>query len=120
MRNSDVPEPLTNRSERRSESREPAKDCFNAEIKMLGFPIYQVKLTDISPTGAGIVVREDSSLLSLLTVGRILDVRFHSDEQEDPTHAVTQFKAEVEHISEVKKGRYKGHRLVGIRMLGNE
>jgi len=45
---------------------------YNAEIKMLGYPVYQVKIADISPTGAGIVVKEDSSFLSLLTVGRVL------------------------------------------------
>ena len=117
MKSSDVPEPLTEASERRSESRERPKDCFDAEIKMLGYPVYQVKIADISPTGAGIVVKEDSSLLSLLTVGRVLDVRFHSGDQ---ASADVQFKAEVKHISELKEGRYKGHRLVGIRMLGNE
>ncbi|UCF95485.1 MAG: hypothetical protein JSW39_15510, partial [Desulfobacterales bacterium] len=74
---------------------------------------------DISPTGAGIVVKEDSSLLGLLTVDRVLDVRFHADEQDRPG-AVKQFKAEVKHISEIKEGRYKGHRLVGIQVLGNE
>ena len=118
MKSSDVTEPLTEPPERRSETREPAKEGYNAEIKMLGYPIYQVKIADISPTGARIVVKEDSSLLSLLTVGRILDVRFHSDDQDWPD-AVIQFEAEVKHISEIKEGRYKGHRLVGIQMLAN-
>ena len=117
MKSSDVPEPLTEASERRSESRERPKDCFDAEIKMLGYPVYQVKIADISPTGASIVVKDDSSLLSLVIVGRVLDVRFHSGDQ---ASADVQFKAEVKHISELKEGRYKGHRLVGIRMLGNE
>jgi PilZ domain len=117
MKSSDVTDPLTNPQERRSETRERPKDCFDAEIKMLGYPVYQVKIADISPTGVGIVVKEDSSLLSLLTVGRVLDVRFHSGGQ---ASADVQFKAEVKHISELKEGRYKGHRLVGIRLLGNE
>jgi hypothetical protein len=113
-------EPLTEPAERRSEIREPAKDDYNTEIKMLGYPVYQVKIADISPTGAGIVVKEDSSLLSLLTAGRVLDVRLHSDEQDNRPDAVGEFKAEVKHISELKEGRYKGHRLVGIQILKNE
>ena len=113
-------EPLMRPGERRSETRDPAEDDHNAEINMLGYPVYQVKIADISPTGAGIVVKEDSSLLGLLTVGRVLDVQFHSGEPENQLGAVKQFKAEVKHISEVREGRYKGHRLVGIQALGNE
>jgi len=120
MEDSDDTEPLTEPPERRSETREPAKDCYNAEIKMLGYPVYQLKIADISPTGVRIVVREDSSLLGLLTVGRVLDIQFHAGELENQPDAVRHFKAEVKHISEVNKGRYKGHRLVGIRVLGNE
>jgi hypothetical protein len=59
-------------------------------------------------------------MLDLLTEGRLLDVRLHSGEPESPAGAVRQFKAEVKHISEVKAGRYKGHWLVGIQVLGNE
>jgi hypothetical protein len=120
MENSDDTEPLTEPTDRRFETREPAKDDYNAEIKMLGYPVYQVKIADISPNGSAIVVKEDSSLLNLLTVGRTLDVRFHIDEPENQINAVKQFKAEVKHISELKEGRYKGHRLVGLQMLGNE
>ena len=119
MENSDDTESLTQPLERRSEIRDPAKEDYNAEIKMLGYPVYQVKIADISPTGAGIVVKEDSSLLDLLTVGRVLDVQFHADEQDRPG-IVKQFKAEVKHISEVRAGRYKGHWLVGIQVLANE
>ena len=117
MKNSDAPGPLTTRSERRSKTRQRHEDCYNAEIKILGYPIYQVKIANISPIGAGILVKEASSLLRLLTVGRILDVRFHCDAQENRTDAVVQFKAEVKHISELKHGRYRGHRLVGISIL---
>jgi hypothetical protein len=80
MKSSYVAVPLTELPERRSETREPAKVDYNAEIKMLGYPVYQVKIADISLTGAAIVVKEDSSLLGLPTVGRVLDVRFHADE----------------------------------------
>jgi hypothetical protein len=111
---------LTEPPDRRSETRDPAKEDYNAEIKMLGYPVYQVKIADISPTGAGIVVKADSSLLDVLTVGRVLDVRIHSGELENQPGAVKQFKAEVKHISQVRAGRYKGHRLVGIQVPGND
>ncbi|UCF90518.1 MAG: hypothetical protein JSW39_19785 [Desulfobacterales bacterium] len=60
MEDRDTTETLTERIERRFEIRETAKDWCDAEIKMLGYPVYQVKTADISPTGAGIVVKEDS------------------------------------------------------------
>jgi hypothetical protein len=119
MKSSHVPKPLNEPRERRSETREPAKEDYNAEIKMLGYPVYQIKMADISPTGAAIVVKEDSALLALLTVGRVLDVRFHADDQDRPS-AVRQFKAAVKHITEMKEGRYKDHRLVGLQILENE
>ena len=117
MKSLDDTAPLTEPVERRSETRAPAKEDYNAEIKLLGYPVYQIKIADISPSGAAIVVKEDSSLLELLTVGRVLDVRFHSGEPENQPDAVRQFKAEVKHISEPKEGRYKGHWLVGIQVL---
>ena len=120
MEDPDDTESLTEPPERRSENREPAKEDYNAEIKMLGYPVYQVKIADVSPAGAGIVVKADSSLLDVLTVGQVLDVRFHSGEPETQSGAVKQFKAEVKHISEVRAGRYNGHRLVGIQVLANE
>jgi len=120
MKSLDGTELLIDLPERRSETREPAKDDYNAEIKMLGYPIYQVKIADISSTGASIVVKEDSSLLDLLTVGREFDVQLHADEPESQARAGRQFKAEVKHISDVSAGRYKGHRVVGIQMVGDE
>ena len=94
--------PLTKPAESRSETWETAKDDYDAEIKMLGYPVYQVKLADISPTGAAIVVKEDSSLLALLTVGRVLDVRFHGNKK-DRLGAVEQFKAEASRYPNLKK-----------------
>jgi hypothetical protein len=120
VKNSGITEPLTQPPESRPEKREPAKETYNAEIKLLGCPVYQVKIADTAWTGSATVVNDDSSLHSFLTANRVLDVRYHSDEPEKRPDTVKQFKAEVKHVSEVKQGRYKGHRLVGIQILEND
>ncbi len=114
MKISDVTDPSIQLPERRFEAREPAKACYNAEIKIVGYPIYQVKLADVSQTGAGLLVNEGSSLLSLLQVGRLLEVRFNFEDQPGTD---VQFKAEVKHISDMKENRYKGHKMVGISLV---
>ncbi|UCF90164.1 MAG: hypothetical protein JSW39_17925 [Desulfobacterales bacterium] len=77
-------------------------------------PLYQFKVRDVSPKGAGIIVREDSEFLGLIKVGQELDVNFISPKGTQPSGL---YRAEVEHISRLEKGRYKGHRLVGISIL---
>ena len=101
-------------SERRATARSTRLRNHRIEIKFVGEPVYQFKVRDVSPKGAGILVKDDSAFLTMIEVGRILEVNFISPRGSEPAGF---FKAEIKHISHLKKSRYKGHLVIGISIL---
>ena len=100
--------------ERRSQTRDTAKDCYRAEIRLVGVPVYELKLTDLSSTGACILVKKDSLLLNHLELEQNVMVKYYLEDRSKPTEA---FKAEIRHITKAKEGRFKGHYLAGLSIL---
>ena len=99
---------------RRALTRDAAKDCYRAEIRLAGVAIYEAKLKDLSLMGASILVKEDSFLLNKMKVGKALTVKYYLDDRSKPTN---EFKAQIEHITKVNEGRFKGHYLAGLSIL---
>jgi hypothetical protein len=100
--------------EKRTALRAPRLRNYRVEIKLVGQPIYQFKVTDVSPQGAGLLVHESSDFLKLIEVGQTLEVMFISPQGSQPNGA---YKVEVRHITARDRSRYKGVRLVGVRIL---
>ena len=100
--------------ERRSENRIEAKDYYRAEIRLVGVPVYEVKIKDLSSKGACILVKDNSSLLHHLEIGQIVTVKFYLEDRSKPTEM---FAAKIIHISEVENGRFKGHISAGLSIL---
>ena len=103
-----------NFQERRKRPRSPASEHM-IEFLMRGTPSYQLKLRDISETGAGVIVRSDSKFLSLIQTGMELDIRlitprgsrFHAGE----------YRGRVIQTCELAEGQFRGHQLVGIELI---
>ena len=100
--------------EKRSESRSTKLKDYRVEIKLIGEPIYQFKVTDVSTKGAGLLINANSGFLKMIGVGQIVDVNFISPQGLNPTGM---HRVEIRHITKIDKGRYNGHRLVGILIL---
>jgi len=100
--------------EKRSEPRSTNLRDYRVEIKFVGEPIYQFRVTDVSTKGAGLLLTDNSAFLKMIEVGQIVDVNFISPQGLNPTGM---YKAEIRHITKMNKGRYNGHRLVGIHIL---
>jgi hypothetical protein len=100
--------------ERRSENRQSAKDCYSAEIRLVGVPVYEVKLKDLSSKGACLLFQFNSSLLNHLQIGQDLTIKYFLEDRSKPSEM---FQAKVKHITEVKEGRFKGYFLVGLSIL---
>ncbi len=47
-------------TDKRSEVRLQAKRYYHAEIRLVGVPVYEVKIKDLSSKGTSILVKEDS------------------------------------------------------------
>jgi hypothetical protein len=99
---------------RRSESRQVAKDCYSAEIRLVGIPVHEVKLKDISSKGACFLFKDNSSLLGNLQTGQDLKVKYFFEDRSKPSEM---FQAKVRHITEVKEGRFKGYYSAGLSIL---
>jgi hypothetical protein len=100
--------------ERRSETRQVAKECYSAEIRLVGVPVYEVKLKNLSSKGACLLFQNNSSLLNHLLIGQELKVKYFF---EDRSKSSEIFQAKVKHITEVKEGRFKGYYLAGLSIL---
>lgn len=99
--------------ERRSQKREAAKYCYHAEIRLIGVPVYEVKIKDMSPKGASILVNKDSLLLNHLGIGKTISVKYYLG---DRSKAVGPFKANIVHLTQLE-GRFQGHFSVGLSIV---
>jgi len=100
--------------ERRSESRQSAKDGYTAEIRLVGVPVHEVKLKDISSKGACILFQNNSSLVNHLKTGQNLTVKYFLGDRSKPSEIV---QAKVKHITEAKEGQFKRNYLAGLSIL---
>jgi len=101
--------------ERRAEPRSSKLPAHRVEIKFPSVPVYQLKVRDVSPNGAGIIVRADSKFLTMVQIGQELNVNFLAPA--DDATLSGQYRLRIEHISELENGRFKGHHVVGISIL---
>lgn len=106
--------PSNQKDEKRRQARKPELRNHRIEIKLVGEPIYQFKLTDLSSRGAGLVVNKASRFLKLTEVGQVLEVNFLSPQGTEPSG---RYRVEVRHITDTDYGHYKGVRRVGVRIL---
>ncbi len=100
--------------EKRVERRSPTLRNHRIEIKLAGAPIYQFRVTDVSTAGAGILINENSGFMRMIAVGQVMDVNFISPKGSEPSGM---FRVEIRHMTQMERSKYKGLRLVGIRIL---
>ena len=98
-------------SERRAEPRHPSRRFHSVEMKLASLPIYLFKLKDVSANGACFMVKEGSDILKHLKVGQMLNMRYHAEDETQPSEV---FKSEIKHITKALEKPYKGHYLIGI------
>ena len=101
-------------TERRAKHQRTQLRNYRVEIKLTHAPIYQFRVNDVNPDGAGILIKEDSKFLSMIEVGQIVDAYFISPKGTDPTG---NHKVEIRHITKPNEGKNKGHFLVGLKIL---
>ena len=71
--------------EKRSEQRHATSRCYRIEIKLVGVPIYQFRLINVTDKGASILIKDDSDFLSMIKIDQIIDVTFISPENAHPS-----------------------------------
>jgi len=100
--------------ERRADPRRTTLRNYRVEIKLIGEPIYQFRVTNVSLKGAGLFVKEDSDFLKLISIDQVVEADFISPDGTDPNG---KYKAEIRHVTEPNNGKHEGHCLVGLSIL---
>lgn len=100
--------------EKRSEPRRAKLINYRIEIKLLGNPIYQFRVIDVTTLGAGILIKDDSSFLNEIEKDQVIEANFISPQGSEPSGI---YSAKIRHITAPDKSVHKGHRLVGISIL---
>jgi hypothetical protein len=60
----EIEQKATSFKERRAKHRRTVLRNYRVEIKLIGAPIYQFRVRDVSPDGVGILIKEDSKFLT--------------------------------------------------------
>ncbi len=104
--------------ERRSEPRMIIEEYCSVEFSISRLePAYQFRIREMSSSGMGILVKEDSALLKPLSVGDILNLKYNPVDPLDPPEYL---KTEIKHITKDEHGRFRGHYFVGLSILGKQ
>ena len=104
-------------NERRAWSRKIKIKNYRIEMMLIGEPIYQFKVRDVSLNGAGFLVKENSNFLNLIEVGQVVKANLLSPTGDAPSGI---YKAEIKHITTPRNGKHKGHLLVGVCLIEKE
>ncbi len=101
-------------TEKRNAARSTQLYNHRVEIKLVGEPLYQFRVTDVSDQGAGLLITPGSRFLENIEVGQILEVNFISPQGIAPSGW---YQSEIKHITEMQTGPYQGLKRVGIKIL---
>ncbi len=104
--------------EKRSEPRDVVDKFYSVEFALKGIDfVYQFKIWNMSSKGMCVLIKEDSDVLKHLKAGDIVDMKYYSSDSLAPTEHL---QTEIMHITKDEEGRFKGHVLVGLSILGNK
>lgn len=103
-------------SDKRSETRSRAGEYSSVEFSTKKeIFTYQFKIRDVAPSGMGILIKEASAVFKSLKVGDVLDMKYYPLNLSDPPDFL---QTEIKHITKDETGRFRGHYLVGLSILG--
>ena len=104
--------------ERRSEPRRTPEQYYAVEFSIEGLELpYQFRIWNIASKSMCVLVKEGSDILSRLRVGDKLNMKYYAGGAvAEPEYRTTA----IRHITKSEDGRFRGHYLVGLEILGSE
>ena len=102
---------------RRSEPRSITDQYHCVEFQPKGTAtIFQFKIWDISSKGMCVLVKKDSSVMSYLNVGDIIEMKYYPTQ---PSGNMEALQTIIRHITKGEEGRFQRHYLVGLSVREN-
>jgi hypothetical protein len=78
--------------------------------------IYQFKIFESPFYGFGFLVKEGAVIIKHLHVGDIVTMRYYPEARDAE---IEPLKTKIQHITKDKNGRFRGHYLVGLSIVGD-
>lgn len=95
----------------------PMEDYYSVEFSIHGLDyLYQFKIWKMTNDSMCVLVKKDSELLGRIKVGDVIRMKYYTTDALCPTRDLD---TEIKYINADDEGRFKGHCLVGISVLGN-
>jgi hypothetical protein len=106
---------MTRKKARTSVNRKPVVYRYSVEFMSKDiFPGYVFKIRELTSSGMGILVKSDSALLDHIEVGKVMDLKYQTD---DDPNASEYKKTEIKQVAEHDEGRFMGHHVIGLSIL---
>ena len=104
--------------ERRCEPRKTPEEYYAVEFSIEGLELpYQFRIWNMASKSMCVIVKEGSDILSRLKVGDKLNMKYYVG----GTVAQAEYRpTAIRHITKSEDGRFKGHYLIGLEILGGE
>jgi hypothetical protein len=100
------------------ESGLPFEDYYSVEIPMDGLEcLHQFKIWNIDQGTLGLVVKEESEILTCLRVGDTIEMKYYIL---NPAYPPKLIPTKIRHITREEQGRFKGHVVIGLDILEGE
>ncbi len=102
--------------EKRSEQRTVVDQYYSVDFSVGNEShLYQFKIWNLSEKGMCLLVKEDSAAMNHINTGDIVKMKYYRADSSSPGKYL---KTKIIHISKDEEGRFKGHHVVGIQILG--
>lgn len=91
---------------------------YSAEFSINGLDLsYQFRIRKSNSKAMCVAVKENSDILSQLSPGDTLQVKYHAN---DSCYPPKYLKTAIVHITRHDQGPFKGHCLVGLQILDHQ
>lgn len=101
--------------DKRTDIKDVHDQYYSVEFSIKGLDLpYQVRIWENATESMNVLVKEGSSILPLLKVGDTLDTKYYSQGSIYPSENI---RTVIRHITKNKKGRLKGHYLIGLKII---
>ncbi|HDG99009.1 MAG TPA: hypothetical protein ENG73_12705 [Desulfobacterales bacterium] len=102
--------------ERRCEPRKTPDEYYAVEFTIEGLELpYQFRIWNLASKSMCVIIKEGSDILSRLKVGDKLNMKYYLG---GPVAEAEYRPTAIRHITKSEDGRFKGHYLVGLEILG--
>jgi len=101
--------------EKRAKARTIVNEYYSVDLSVENESfLYQFKIWDLSSKGMCLLIKEGSAAMKYLNVGDEIKMKYY---KADATSPGRYLKTEIRHITKCEEGQFKGHHLVGIKIL---